>query len=366
MIRFEGVSKVYPDGTRAVEGLDLEIEEGSFTVLVGPSGCGKTTSMRMINRMVAPSSGRVLVNGRDVAGIRPVSLRLGIGYVLQNAGLFPHRTVADNVAAVLRLKGDSRRTGRTKALAAMERVGLEAALAERYPAQLSGGQIQRVGVARALAADPPILLMDEPFSAVDPIVRDGLQRQMLDLQAQLGKTIVMVTHDIDEALLLGDRIAVMAPGGVLAQHADARTVLTRPADEFVASLVAKDRGFRALSFAPLAGIDPVPLPAAGSDGAIDLGTLAPGWSLELEHAGASGERRGSWRAPDGTALRVTGSVSRADTLRKALDAVLASPHGLALVLDPGVPPAVVNLALLTPLLTPSPGVATGGVSGGRP
>lgn len=359
MIRFEGVSKVYPDGTRAVNGLDLEIEKGSFTVLVGPSGCGKTTSMRMINRMVTPSAGRVLVDGRDVAGIRPVSLRLGIGYVLQNAGLFPHRTVADNVAAVLRLKGDSRRTARTKALAAMEKVGLEAALAERYPAQLSGGQLQRVGVARALAADPPILLMDEPFSAVDPIVRDGLQRQMLALQEQLGKTIVMVTHDIDEALLLGDRIAVMAPGGVLAQHADAHTVLTRPANEFVASLVAKDRGFRALSFSPLAGIEPVALGAPDADGFTTLGALAPGWSLRLDQGRPSGERPGAWRSPLGELLPVTGSVSRTDTLRLALDAVLASPNGLVLICDPGHGPAVLNLDMLTPLLAPKTGSAPG-------
>ena len=178
MITFESVSKLYPGGTQAVTDLDLEIPTGSFTVLVGPSGCGKTTSMRMINRMVTPTGGRVLIDGQDVAGIRAVTLRLGIGYVLQNAGLFPHRTVLDNVATVQRLLGLSKAQARAKAHEAMERVGLDASMATRYPAQLSGGQQQRVGVARALAADPPILLMDEPFSAVDPIVRLELQQEV--------------------------------------------------------------------------------------------------------------------------------------------------------------------------------------------
>ncbi|MET0871408.1 MAG: ATP-binding cassette domain-containing protein, partial [Paeniglutamicibacter terrestris] len=249
MITFESVSKSYPGGTRAVDELNLEIATGSFTVLVGPSGCGKTTSMRMINRMVTPSSGRVLIDGQDVSGIRAVTLRLGIGYVLQNAGLFPHRTVLDNVGTVQRLLGLNKAQARAKAYEALERVGLDASLALRYPAQLSGGQQQRVGVARALAADPPILLMDEPFSAVDPIVRLELQQEVQRLQAEIKKTIVMVTHDIDEAIKLGDHVAVFAEGGRLAQLSTPEELLSKPADDFVAGFVGRDRGYRGLSFA---------------------------------------------------------------------------------------------------------------------
>ncbi len=197
----------------AVDGLDLKIDAGSFTVFVGPSGCGKTTSMRMINRMVVPTAGTVTVDGRDVATTDVVELRRSIGYVIQGGGLLPHRTVVDNVATVPVLRGQSRRAARRAALDVLDRVGLDRALANRYPAQLSGGQQQRVGVARALAADPPILLMDEPFSAVDPVVRAELQSEMQRLQAELRKTIVFVTHDIDEAVRLGDRVAVFGPHG---------------------------------------------------------------------------------------------------------------------------------------------------------
>ena len=199
MISFENVCKVYADGTVAVDNLNLDVPEGTLTVFVGPSGCGKTTSMRMINRMVEPTSGTIMVDGADVASVNPVQLRLGIGYVIQGAGLMPHQRVIDNVATVPVLKGQSRRAARKAAYGVLERVGLDAKLATRYPAQLSGGEQQRVGVARALAADPPILLMDEPFSAVDPIVRHELQREILRLQAELHKTIVFVTHDVDEA-----------------------------------------------------------------------------------------------------------------------------------------------------------------------
>ena len=210
MISFDNVYKVYAEGTVAVDNLNLEVPEGTLTVFVGPSGCGKTTSMRMINRMVEPTSGTVMVDGSDVARVDPVQLRLGIGYVIQGAGLMPHQRVIDNVATVPVLKGQSRRSARKAAYNVLERVGLDARLATRYPAQLSGGEQQRVGVARALAADPPILLMDEPFSAVDSIVRHELQREILRLQAELHKTIVFVTHDIDEAVIMADRVVVMA------------------------------------------------------------------------------------------------------------------------------------------------------------
>jgi len=243
VITFDNVQKQYPDGTVAVDGLSLEVPTGTLTVLVGPSGCGKTTSLRMINRMVDPTAGRVLVNGEDVRSQDPQTLRRGIGYVIQHAGLFPHRTVVDNVATVPRLMGASRKQARATAMEVLHRVGLGDELARRYPAQLSGGQQQRVGVARALAADPPILLMDEPFSAVDPVVRKELQQELLRLQSVLAKTIVLVTHDIDEAITLGDRVAVLRPGGVLAQYATPEELLGDPADDFVAGFLGVDRGF---------------------------------------------------------------------------------------------------------------------------
>lgn len=232
MITFENVTKQYPDGTTAVDDLNMHVDKGSFTVFVGPSGCGKTTSMRMINRMTDLTSGLLTVDGADVRTVDPVKLRLGIGYVIQNAGLMPHQRVIDNVATVPVLRGESRRAARKAALEVLERVGLDPKLATRYPAQLSGGQQQRVGVARALAADPPILLMDEPFSAVDPNVRDDLQAEMQRLQAELNKTIVFVTHDIDEAVKLGDKVAVFGPGGVLQQYDEPERVLSNPASDF--------------------------------------------------------------------------------------------------------------------------------------
>ena len=249
VIRFEAVTKKYPDGTVAVDHFDLVAPSRQITVLVGPSGCGKTTCLRMINRMIDPSSGRIWLDDRDTAKVRPAKLRRGIGYVIQHAGLFPHRTIVDNVATVPLLLGTDRRTARAQAMELLERVGLPAHFADRYPAQLSGGQQQRVGVARALAADPPVMLMDEPFSAVDPVVRAQLQEEFLRLQGELGKTIVFVTHDIDEAIKLGDQVAVMRVGGRLAQLATPAELLSRPADAFVAGFVGRDRGYRALGFA---------------------------------------------------------------------------------------------------------------------
>ena len=246
MIEFRSVTKTFPDGTRAVDDFSLIIPARQTTVLVGSSGSGKTTLLRMINRMDEPSSGSVEIDGESVLNGDPVALRRRIGYVMQNSGLLPHFTVIDNVATVLRLNGVSRREAHVRARELLDIVGLDQALAERYPSQLSGGQQQRVGVARGLAADPNILLMDEPFGAVDPIVRTELQQELLRLQRELGKTVVFVTHDIDEALLLGDRIVILGKGARIVQQGTPAEILAAPADDFVAAFIGSDRGRRAL------------------------------------------------------------------------------------------------------------------------
>ncbi|WP_115728397.1 ABC transporter ATP-binding protein [Actinomyces culturomici] len=237
MIVFDDVSHVFPNGTVALEHVSLEVAAHTTTVLLGTSGSGKTTLMRMVNRMLSPTSGRVLVRGRDVAEADPVALRRSIGYVLQDAGLFGHRTVVDNIATVPRLEGATRRASAARALELMDLVGLDRSLAKRYPAELSGGQRQRVGVARALANEADILLMDEPFGALDPIVRADLQRELRDLRDRVGTTILFVTHDLDEAFMLGDRIAVLAAGGRLAQVGTGPELVAHPADDFVRSFV---------------------------------------------------------------------------------------------------------------------------------
>ena len=245
-IEFRSVAKRFPDGTLAVENFDLVIPSRSITVLVGSSGCGKTTLLRMVNRMVDPTAGSVLIDDEDIAGVNPVALRRRIGYVMQNSGLLPHRKVVDNVATVPVLNGVKKAEARARALELMDTVGLDRSLADRYPSQLSGGQQQRVGVARGLAADPNILLMDEPFGAVDPIVRTELQAETLRLQRELGKTVVFVTHDIDEAFLLGDQVVILQKGGIVAQRGTPEEILANPASDFVAEFVGADRGKRAL------------------------------------------------------------------------------------------------------------------------
>ncbi|MBV7293715.1 ABC transporter ATP-binding protein [Corynebacterium sp. TAE3-ERU16] len=238
MIQFDHVVKTFPGATTpAVRNFTLDIPARSTTVLVGSSGSGKTTLLRMINRMVEPTEGRVLIDGEDLAGVDPVKLRRSIGYVMQNSGLLPHRTVADNIATVPRLNGVPRKQARERAGELLELLGLDGSLAKRYPSELSGGQAQRVGVARALADDPNILLMDEPFGAIDPVVRRDLQEQILDLQEKISKTIVLVTHDIDEAFLLGDNIVLLEMGARIAQAGTAEDFVTDPASDFVASFV---------------------------------------------------------------------------------------------------------------------------------
>jgi osmoprotectant transport system ATP-binding protein len=246
MIEFHHVRKQYPDGTLAIEDFSLVVPSQTTTVLVGSSGCGKTTLMRMINRMVDPTSGRIEIDGTDIATQDAVRLRRSIGYVMQNSGLLPHRKVVDNIATVPRLTGVDKRTAREGALKLMDTVGLDRSMADRYPSQLSGGQQQRVGVARGLAVDPNILLMDEPFGAVDPLVRDDLQQELIRLRTQLDKTVVFVTHDIDEAFLLGDQVVILEKGGRIAQQGTPQEILSNPANDFVRDFVGADKGKRAL------------------------------------------------------------------------------------------------------------------------
>ncbi|MFE3454387.1 ABC transporter ATP-binding protein [Nonomuraea sp. NPDC059194] len=325
MITFDAVTKRYPDGFVAVDNLSMEAETGRITVLVGPSGCGKTTTLRMINRMIDASEGRILLDGADVKEIDPPTLRRGIGYVIQQAGLFPHRKIVDNVATVPYLLGWDKKKARDRAMELLDRVGLDPKLAQRYPFQLSGGQQQRVGVARALAADPPVLLMDEPFSAVDPIVRTSLQEELLRLQSELNKTIVFVTHDIDEAIKLGDRVAVLRVGGKLAQFAAPKTLLSEPADDFVREFLGKDRGIRRLSFVSTEHL------RLRTDLTVSSGTAAAGssdgWLMVVSEDG----RPVGWQGRDepfGT------YVHGKDSLRAALDAALLSPSGQAVAVDP--------------------------------
>ena len=252
MIRLAGVGKTYPDGTVAVQELDLDVPRGRTVSLVGPSGCGKSTTLKMVNRLIEPTSGTITMDGEDITRADPVTLRRRIGYVIQQVGLFPHQSIRTNVATVPSLLGWDKKKSMARADELMELVGLDPAQhGNRYPHQLSGGQRQRVGVARALAADPPVLLMDEPFGAVDPVVRGKLQDEFAKISRDLDKTVMFVTHDIAEAVRMGDKVAVFATGGRLAQYDVPAEILGRPADDFVAEFVGASRGLRRLSVTPI-------------------------------------------------------------------------------------------------------------------
>jgi osmoprotectant transport system ATP-binding protein len=295
MISFRSVTKRFPNSSaNAVADLSFDVAEGETLVLVGPSGCGKTTTMRMINRLIEPTSGQILVGGRDTATTDPVELRRGIGYVIQSVGLLPHRDVAHNIATVPGLLGWDRARVDARVRELTELFELDGELLRRYPSELSGGQRQRVGVARALAADPPIMLMDEPFAAVDPIVRGRLQDQLLDIQDRLRKTIVFVTHDVDEAIKMADRVAILNVGGVLEQLAPPADVLRSPANDFVARFVGAERSLKRLSL-------------------IRVG------DLDLDHRESAGD--------------AVATIASDATLREALDALLASPGRTVRVVD---------------------------------
>jgi osmoprotectant transport system ATP-binding protein len=289
-LEFVDATRVYPGAEQpAVDALSLTVPAGEICVLVGPSGCGKTTAMRMVNRMIDITSGDVLLGGKSIKHRDPDDLRRDIGYVIQQIGLFPHRTIAENIATVPKLLGwdRGRIAGRVREL--LDLIGLPHEMAKRYPSQLSGGQRQRVGVARALAADPPLMLMDEPFGAIDPINRDRLQNEFLRLQAEIRKTIVFVTHDIDEAIKMGDRIAILQLGGKLAQYATPSEILLHPANDFVEDFVGADRALKRLA---LTRVKDLPKDALGSaNGGPDISddaTLRDALSDLLQHGALHG------------------------------------------------------------------------------
>jgi osmoprotectant transport system ATP-binding protein len=346
MIQLEDLAKRYPDGTAAVHDLSLEMSRGEVTMLVGPSGCGKTTTLKMINRLIEPTSGRIILDGTDVTHVDPVKLRRDIGYVIQNVGLFPHRTIAQNIATVPGLVGWNKKRTAARVDELLELVGLDPkTFAKRYPSQLSGGQRQRIGVARALAVDPKVLLMDEPFSAIDPIARDRLQGEFLRLQAEVRKTIVFVTHDIEEAVRVGDRIAVLSQGGHLEQFADPPTLLGAPANAFVADFVGSDRGLKRLAVTPIEAEDlevppTVRLDASLADAAASMERVGARWAVVLD----DDDNLRGWIAADrvsgpGTvadrARRMEAWVSADASLKAAFSVMLQQSAGWVAVLDDG-------------------------------
>jgi osmoprotectant transport system ATP-binding protein len=343
-IRLEGISKVFADGTVGVAELDLTFAAGELTVLVGPSGCGKTTTMKMINRLIEPTTGRILIDGDDVTRADPDELRRRIGYVIQSIGLFPHQTVRANVGTVPRLLGWDKARTRARVDELLTTVGLDPAVhGDRYPAQLSGGQRQRAGVARALAADPPVLLVDEPFSAVDPVVRERLQSEFLRLQHTVRKTIVFVTHDIEEAVRLGDRIAVMSQGGHVEQFATPAELLGRPANAFVADFVGSDRGLKRLAVTGIDAADleqpPVVHVADGlADARAAMARGAARWAVVLDDAGSlhgwlSAERASGSGTVGSVARRMEAWVPADASLKTAFATMLQHEAGWVAVLD---------------------------------
>jgi len=346
VITFESVSKRFPDGTTAVDDLDLEVQEGEVTVLVGPSGCGKTTSLRMVNRMIEASSGRIVVDGQDVKQVDPPQLRRRIGYVIQQIGLFPHRTIGENIATVPELVGWQKQRTKARTDELLQLVGLPAEVVDRYPHQLSGGQRQRVGVARALAVDPPIMLMDEPFGAVDPIVRSRLQDEFLRLQQEVQKTIVFVTHDIDEAIKMGDRIAILQQGGTLAQYAPPEELLAEPAGDFVADFLGAERGLKRLALIPVSAVKAEPGPVVSPDDPGDRAlAAAEAFGSDWVVVVAADRRLLGWvDAAEGAKLARVGDaevrpfqlqVNADDSLRAALNAMVQSHTGVAVRVSDG-------------------------------
>ncbi|MCI3932189.1 ABC transporter ATP-binding protein [Streptomyces sp. AN091965] len=338
MIRFEHVTKRYADGTMAVDDLSFEVNEGELVTLVGPSGCGKTTTMKMVNRLIEPTGGRIFLDGDDISDIDPVQLRRRIGYVIQQVGLFPHKTVLDNTATVPHLLGVKRAKARERAAELLDLVGLDPAVyGDRYPEQLSGGQRQRVGVARALAADPPVLLMDEPFGAVDPVVREHLQNEFLRLQQAVRKTVLFVTHDIEEAVRLGDRIAVYGHGRI-EQFDTPSTVLGAPATEYVADFVGADRGLKRLSVTPIEEGDLEQPPVVHLDDALPR-ELDARWAVVLDgdnnlHGWISAEHA---RVGTGTvrehARRMEAWLPVGASLKQAFSTMLQHDAGWIAVID---------------------------------
>ncbi|HET9186646.1 MAG TPA: betaine/proline/choline family ABC transporter ATP-binding protein [Acidothermaceae bacterium] len=344
MIRLDRVTKRYPDGTVAVAELSIDVPRGALVVLVGPSGCGKTTTMKMVNRLIEPTSGRIFLDGVDVTNTDPVKLRRRMGYVIQQVGLFPHRNVLDNVATVPELLGWDARRRKARARELLELVGLDPArFAKRFPHQLSGGQQQRVGVARALAADPPVLLMDEPFGAVDPIARDHLQSEFLRLQQELRKTVLFVTHDIEEAVRLGDRIAIFSQGGKLEQYDTPAALLGTPANSFVADFVGADRGLKRMSVTPILPTDLEHPPVVHLEDSLAtaeslLRRQNSRWAIALD----SGERLHGWLGIDSTsatglvrdaARRMDAWVPVGASLKQAFAEMLQHNAGWVAVLD---------------------------------
>ncbi|WP_405887371.1 betaine/proline/choline family ABC transporter ATP-binding protein [Streptomyces sp. NBC_01136] len=377
MIRFEQVTKRYPDGTTAVDGLSFEVSEGELVTLVGPSGCGKTTTMMMVNRLIEPTSGRIFVNGQDIATVDPVRLRRRIGYVIQQVGLFPHRTILDNTATVPTLVGWKKAKARARAAELLDLVGLDPkTYGSRYPQQLSGGQRQRVGVARALAADPPVLLMDEPFGAVDPVVREQLQDEFLRMQETVRKTVLLVTHDIEEAVRLGDRIAVYGQGRI-EQFDTPGAVLGTPATPYVAEFVGADRGLKRLSVTEIQPADLDQPPVARLDepaerAAARLHAEGARWAVVLD---AEGELHG-WVGVDelaaggsvvDSAHRMNSWVPVGAPLKQAFGVMLQHDAGWVAVLDGArflgvLTPAKLHEALRRSVDADARGVARGQVS----
>ncbi|MER0447421.1 ATP-binding cassette domain-containing protein [Streptomyces sp. Edi4] len=337
MIRFEHVTKRYADGTIAVDDLSFEVAEGELVTLVGPSGCGKTTTMKMVNRLIEPTEGRIWVDGEDIASVDPVQLRRRIGYVIQQVGLFPHKTVLENTATVPHLLGVKKAAAHRRAAELLDLVGLDPkTYGSRHPEQLSGGQRQRVGVARALAADPPVLLMDEPFGAVDPVVRERLQNEFLKLQSQVRKTVLFVTHDIEEAVRLGDRIAVYGQGSIEQFDAPA-AVLGAPATNYVADFVGADRGLKRLSVTPIEESDLEQPPVVHLDDPLPADIAR--WAVVLDsddnlHGWISGEQA---RLGTGTvrehARRMEAWLPVGASLKQAFATMLQHDAGWIAVID---------------------------------